>query len=108
MFGIGLGEFIVIAAIALIFVGPDKLPGLARALGKGFLEFKRATNEIKSTVQSEFDDLGGKEFQEVNKMRNDIGSLKSDLDPEKVANYLDQAAEKMEKSKKEIEKDLES
>ncbi len=53
MFGIGMTEMIVIAALALIILGPKKLPDLARSLGKGFAEFKRATNELKSTIDME-------------------------------------------------------
>ncbi len=53
MFGIGMSEVILIAALALIVIGPKKLPGLARSLGRGFAEFKRATNELKSTFEME-------------------------------------------------------
>ena len=50
MFGIGFPELILILAIALIVVGPSKLPDLARALGRGMAEFKKATNEIKDSL----------------------------------------------------------
>ena len=53
MFGIGMTEMILIAALALIILGPKKLPDLARSLGKGFAEFKRATNDLKSTIDLE-------------------------------------------------------
>ncbi len=53
MFGIGMPEMLLIAALALIVLGPKKLPDLARSLGKGFAEFKRATNELKSTIDLE-------------------------------------------------------
>ncbi len=53
MFGIGMTEMIIIAALALVILGPKKLPDLARSLGKGFAEFKRATNELKSTIDME-------------------------------------------------------
>ena len=53
MFGIGMTEMVLIAALALIILGPKKLPDLARSLGKGFAEFKRATNELKSTIDLE-------------------------------------------------------
>ncbi len=53
MFGIGMTEMLIIAALALVILGPKKLPDLARSLGKGFAEFKRATNELKSTIDLE-------------------------------------------------------
>lgn len=55
MFGIGMTEMILIAAVALVVLGPKKLPDLARSLGKGFAEFKRATNELKSAIDLETD-----------------------------------------------------
>ena len=59
MFGIGLPELIIIMVIALIVIGPSKLPELARAIGKGMTEFKKATQDIKESL-----DLDG-EFQDV-------------------------------------------
>lgn len=53
MFGIGFPELLLILAIALIVLGPKRLPDLARALGRGFSEFKRATEELKQTFDEE-------------------------------------------------------
>ncbi len=50
MFGIGLPEILVILVIALIFIGPQKLPDIAKALGRAVGEFKRATEDIKSSI----------------------------------------------------------
>jgi len=47
MFGIGMPELLLILGLALIVLGPKKLPELARALGKGMAEFRRATDELK-------------------------------------------------------------
>jgi TatA/E family protein of Tat protein translocase len=47
MFGIGMPELLLILALALIVLGPKKLPEVARALGKGMAEFRRATDELK-------------------------------------------------------------
>lgn len=57
MFGIGMQELIIIAIIALLVVGPKKLPDLAKTLGKGFSEFKKATDgitdDIKETIKED-------------------------------------------------------
>ncbi len=53
MFGLGFGEIILILFIALLFIGPKKLPELARSLGKGLKEFKKATNEFTQQVSHE-------------------------------------------------------
>ncbi|MCX5798643.1 MAG: TatA/E family twin arginine-targeting protein translocase [Proteobacteria bacterium] len=53
MFGIGLPELIVIMVVALIVVGPSKLPELAKSLGKAFNEFRRMADEVKETLEEE-------------------------------------------------------
>lgn len=45
MFNLGFGEVVLIAIVALVVLGPDKLPDTARALGKAMREFRRALNE---------------------------------------------------------------
>ena len=68
MFGIGMPELLLILAIALIVIGPKKLPDLAKSLGRAMREFKRATSDFKESleldgdfkdVKSTFDDLKG-------------------------------------------------
>lgn len=51
MFGIGMPEMILILAVALIVIGPKKLPDLARSLGKALGEFKKATSDLKDSMQ---------------------------------------------------------
>lgn len=53
MFGIGFPELLMIMALALIVLGPKRLPDLARALGRGLSEFKRASDELKQTFAEE-------------------------------------------------------
>jgi Tat protein translocase TatB subunit len=53
MFGLGFGEILLVLAIALIVIGPKKLPDVARGLARGIAEFRRATDDIQRTVQRE-------------------------------------------------------
>src|SRR5262245_80913 len=54
MFGsMGMSELVIILVIALIIFGPRKLPELGRSLGKSIGEFKRASNELRSTIEEE-------------------------------------------------------
>jgi len=54
MFGsIGMPELVIILVIALIIFGPRKLPELGRSLGKSIGEFKKASNELRSTLEEE-------------------------------------------------------
>ena len=71
MFGIGMPEMILILAVALIVIGPKKLPDLAKSLGRALGEFKKATSELKDSI-----DIGD-ELQEVSTsfdaLKHDIG-----------------------------------
>jgi TatA/E family protein of Tat protein translocase len=53
MFGIGMPEMIMILAVALIVFGPKKLPELAKSLGRALGEFKRATSDLKQSIETE-------------------------------------------------------
>jgi sec-independent protein translocase protein TatB len=55
MFGIGSTEFIVILVVALIIMGPDKLPQIARGLGKAISEFKRMSTDLQRTINVEIE-----------------------------------------------------
>ncbi len=82
MFGIGMPEMLVILALALIVIGPKKLPDLAKSLGRAMREFKKATSEFKETIQLE------SELSEVKETFNDIsdgvkGAVDLNLKPEK-------------------------
>jgi sec-independent protein translocase protein TatA len=53
MFGLGAGEIVLIGVIALLFVGPKKIPELARGFGKAIREFQDAKDEIVEKVEKE-------------------------------------------------------
>ena len=82
MFGIGGGELILIIFIALMLFGSDKIPEIARAMGKGMAQLKNATNEIKSEIQK------GAEANGMNTSMKELTSTFSD-EVEKVKSNLD-------------------
>ncbi|HMM39503.1 MULTISPECIES: Sec-independent protein translocase protein TatB [Desulfovibrio] len=53
MFGIGTTELLVILVVALIVLGPSKLPELMKSLGKGLAEFRRMSTDVKRTLDAE-------------------------------------------------------
>ena len=53
MFGLGTGELLVVAALALIFIGPEKLPGFAASVGKFIRQLKNTVDEIKTEIKTD-------------------------------------------------------
>jgi TatA/E family protein of Tat protein translocase len=88
MFGIGMPEMLLILALALVVIGPKKLPDLAKSMGRAMREFKKATNEFKETMQID------NELTEVKKAFDDINEdVKQavDVTPEFERNSEDKA-----------------
>lgn len=71
MFGIGLPEMIVILAVALIVVGPEKLPDLARSAAKWMFELKKTLNQVKDSLADE-DNLIGSVQSDLKKTADDL------------------------------------
>lgn len=82
MFGIGGGELILIIFIALMLFGSDKIPEIARTMGKAMAQLKNATNEIKSEIQK------GVEAQGLDTSLKELTSSFTD-EVEKVKSNLD-------------------
>lgn len=70
MFGIGMPELILILAIALIVIGPKKLPDLAKSLGRAMREFKKATSELKDSLELD---------SEMKEVKDTFADIKSDI-----------------------------
>ncbi len=67
---LGMGEIVVLFILALLIFGPKKLPELGKTFGKGMAEFKRASNELKTTFQREIDNIED-ETKEVKNLARD-------------------------------------
>ena len=100
MFNMGMTEMLIIGAIALIVVGPKKMPDLARAIGRGITEFRKATNEFKNSVVNEMDNVAGPEVKDLANMAN---NLKMKNTPKNIEDYLEKAADVLEDAGKEME-----
>lgn len=70
MFNIGMPELIIIAIVALFVVGPKRLPDLARSLGRGFQEFKKAAEDMTDSI---------KENIKVDEVKKDMNDCKDSL-----------------------------
>ncbi|MCG2610730.1 twin-arginine translocase TatA/TatE family subunit [Flavobacterium sp. SM15] len=86
MFGIGGGEIFLIILVALMLFGSEKIPDIARTLGKGMAELKNATNDIKSEIQKSADVNGLNDLNPMNQL-----DLTSDITKE-----IDKAKEDIE------------
>jgi TatA/E family protein of Tat protein translocase len=70
MFGLGIGEVVIILFIALIFIGPKKLPELAKGLGKGLREFQGAMKGFTSTIQTPLDQIHEQKSEIEERIKN--------------------------------------
>ena len=89
MFGIGMNEMLIIAIIALVVIGPKRLPAVARNLGSMMAQFRRATNDLRDVVNNEISS-----HAELNDLKNTHSALQNDLwDFKNTARrYIDEGA----------------
>jgi Tat protein translocase TatB subunit len=80
MFGIGMQEILVVLVIALVVIGPKKLPELAKSLGKGYGEFRRAFEEMKNTIN--VDVKTEEEKENIRRIHEDASSTPQPPTPE--------------------------
>ncbi len=118
MFGIGGGELIFIMFIVLMLFGSDKVPEIARTMGKAMAQLKHATNDIKSEKANGFDtqtltDLRGNITSHINKAKDDLlgdtsqisditGNITSEINKAKD-NLLGETTTQIETTKEAIE-----
>lgn len=89
MFGIGLPELILIMAVALIVVGPDKLPELAKSLGKGIVELKKAASTLKESLHDEDEETPAWDQQDIDKHPNKLLEAYKDLPENALADKFE-------------------
>ncbi len=84
MFGFGMPQILIILAIALIIFGPQKLPELARTLGKALADFKRAANDFKSSIEEEAqnEEARERELKEAENMKVVLPETNEHVGPE--------------------------
>ncbi len=98
----GMTEMLIIGVIALVVVGPKRLPGIARSMGKGLKEFKKATNDFKTTVKEELKENTGDEMKDLSSMASEM--KRKTRGPKNIEDFLETAADTLEASDKKDDK----
>ena len=95
MFDIGFSEIVVIAVVALIVIGPERLPKAARTLGHLFGRLQRYVNDVKADINREM------ELDELRKLQKEVQTAASDL-----KSSVESAAQGVQTSVRDVERDL--
>ncbi len=85
MFGIGMTELMVILVIGLLVLGPKKLPGLARSLGRGLAEFRRASTDLRREFLDVADEARIDPFSEDSDASDESAASKKPSDEKPAA-----------------------
>jgi sec-independent protein translocase protein TatB len=95
MFDIGFSEIVVIAVVALIVIGPERLPKVARTLGHMFGRLQRYVNEVKADISREM------ELDELRKLQSQVQSAARDIEQS-----VSSAAREVESGVRSVESEL--
>lgn len=95
MFDIGFSEIVVIAVVALIVIGPERLPKAARTLGHLFGRLQRYVNDVKSDINREM------ELDELRKLQREVQTAATEL-----KTSVESAAQDVESGVRDVERDL--
>jgi sec-independent protein translocase protein TatB len=95
MFDVGFSEIVVIAVVALVVIGPEKLPKTARTLGVLFGRLQRYVGEVKADISREL------ELEELRKLQNEMQSTAQEL-----KQSVETAAKSVESGIRDVERDL--
>ncbi|GGB82299.1 Sec-independent protein translocase [Flavobacterium suaedae] len=99
MFGIGGGEIFFIILVVLMLFGSDKVPEMARTLGKGMQQLKNATNDIKHEIHNSAD---------VKEMKNTINKIKADNITKEITQDIKGEVDKVKEDVKKGTEDIEN
>jgi TatA/E family protein of Tat protein translocase len=103
MFGIGIPEILIILVVALLVLGPQKLPELAKALGRAMGEFKRATRDLRDTMDLDNLDVTEPSSKEKDKKEEEEKPKDS---RESESDFLEKVRQYKDSKKKDAEGDL--
>ena len=95
MFDIGFSEIVVIAVVALIVIGPERLPKAARTLGHLFGRLQRYVNDVKADINREM------ELDELRKLQKEVQTAASEL-----KSSVESAAQSVETGVRDVEREL--
>jgi len=84
MFDLGMQELIVIFVVALLVFGPQKLPELARSLGRGMAELRKSLQGVKEQIDSEIEEIEKPVKEELKDITKDIPSARDLYDIDKI------------------------
>ncbi len=82
MFGMSFGEILIIAVIAILFIGPDKLPDAMMKVAKFFKSFKKSVHDVKETIEQEvhLKELKDEAISYKEKLENSVTDIKKSTD----------------------------